>query len=112
MKFRRLTRRDPLAVKVDAVGRESELIVRRRGDDSIRAVPGCSYLPPKGLRDNVETDADSDTLRSAPVCSWCGRPLAPHECERRGHVCDRCARLLREASLSDEEIYGDGDGDE
>ena len=58
----------------------------------------------------MEVDADSDALRSAPVCSWCGHSLTSHECERPGRVCDRCARLLRDAGLSDDEIYGDGDG--
>ena len=55
---------------------------------------------------------DSDALRNAPTCAWCGRRLAPHECERRGSVCDRCARLLRDAGLPDEEIFDSEEGDD
>lgn len=60
----------------------------------------------------MDTDADSDTFRSAPVCSWCGYSLAPHERERRGRVCDRCVRLLTEAGVPDEEIYAPEKGGE
>ncbi len=54
----------------------------------------------------MNSDLDSDSARDAPVCTWCGEPLMPDESERSSRVCDRCARKLHDAGLSDEEIYG------
>lgn len=41
-----------------------------------------------------------------PVCSWCGRRLIYREAERgSAPVCGKCLVLLRDAGLSDEEIF-------
>ena len=41
------------------------------------------------------------------VCVWCGGGVPSSEVRRgRQPVCSKCVRLLLDASLSDEEIFG------
>jgi hypothetical protein len=50
--------------------------------------------------------ADAVKTAREPACTWCGMALRPEVYERRRGVCERCARLLLAAGLSDEEIFG------
>jgi hypothetical protein len=54
------------------------------------------------------TNADSRRIAGTEArdCAWCGE--AEFQRENR-KVCDRCLNLLRNAGVSDEEIYGPAD---
>jgi hypothetical protein len=45
-------------------------------------------------------------LEPEPTCRWCGHLLTPEDAATHRHVCPNCARLLTDAGLPDEEIYG------
>jgi hypothetical protein len=57
------------------------------------------------------TNVDSKRIAGigARDCAWCGE--AEFQRENR-KVCDRCLNLLRNAGVSDNEIYGLGHGTE
>jgi hypothetical protein len=52
-------------------------------------------------------DSRSDGPEEVLVCVWCGAGVLPYEVQQGKHpVCAKCVRLLLDAGLSDEEIYG------
>ena len=53
----------------------------------------------------MRDDAKSGRPDDLQVCSWCGRRPAPVT-EERSPVCGRCVRLLMDAGLTHEEIFG------
>jgi hypothetical protein len=52
-------------------------------------------------------DSGSDRPDVILVCVWCGRGVPTPEVRRgKQPVCSKCVRLLLDANLSDEEIFG------
>lgn len=56
----------------------------------------------------MEDDSRPGQSEEGPRCSWCGALLRGDEADNNGQpVCRRCVRLLMEAGVTDEEIFGD-----
>lgn len=56
------------------------------------------------MNENIEKRSDE----YAALCGWCGIPLGSANLVRQS-VCIRCYKLLRGASISDEEIFSSKD---
>jgi hypothetical protein len=55
----------------------------------------------------MEIDSRPGQPDEEPRCSWCNAGLRKDEVEsKRQPVCERCVRMLLDAGLSDEEIFG------
>ena len=56
----------------------------------------------------MSEETDSYQLDSGLICSWCGRSFSPESTGQAGAVvCSRCVRRLKDAGISDQEIYGE-----
>ncbi len=51
---------------------------------------------------------EAKSFEDAQLCAWCGIPLGSANLVRQS-VCVRCYKLLMNANLSDEEIFGTKD---
>ena len=61
---------------------------------------------PEG-KNNMADDLGSDGPDEILVCVWCGSGVLSTEVRRgKQPVCSKCVRLLLDANLSDEEIFG------
>ena len=49
---------------------------------------------------------NSSGLGTDTLCRWCDRALTPYEARVSGRVCQRCVRMLRDAGITEEEIFG------
>jgi hypothetical protein len=54
----------------------------------------------------MNEDFSTKDREGEKICSWCGTPFG-QEWPQSRPVCQRCLRLLTDAGIKDEEIFGE-----